>query len=403
MTFEQPLPSPGNTHRPRLSVAALADQCVKCGLCLPRCPTYRQSSSESESPRGRIALIQALAEERLTASPATLEHLDACLGCMNCEKVCPAQVDYSELLDTGRQLSAARSGKLRVSAAARAITRPALNRVLQILIQIYQRSGTQWLLRRLKLLPARLRRLDAMLPNSHPAVRSLSSADAPKQPIFVGCTGQLFDRYTLDATQTLVRKLGLQPELITTPACCGAIHGHGGDPSHGQALAAQVHAQAREHRPVLSIATGCSAYLQEQADHAGSVQDVGRWMASALANSTLRALPQRWGWHSPCSERNILRSDTDMRTALEHIPDLQLVAIGPSSGCCGAAGSHLLDRPDQADALVRHYVEQVEGAALDGVLSSNIGCSLHLRQALRARGLDIPVLHPVRLLADQLD
>ena len=45
-----------------------ADQCVKCGLCHPGCPTYVLSLNENESPRGRIALMQALASGQLEPS-----------------------------------------------------------------------------------------------------------------------------------------------------------------------------------------------------------------------------------------------------------------------------------------------------------------------------------------------
>ncbi len=91
-------------RQPRLQteMERKADACVKCGLCLPRCPTYQITGLEGESPRGRIALVQGLAAGVLSAGGRTAEHLESCTGCLTCETVCPAGVRYGELIDFGR-------------------------------------------------------------------------------------------------------------------------------------------------------------------------------------------------------------------------------------------------------------------------------------------------------------
>ena len=85
-----------------------ADTCVACGMCLPVCPTYVDTREESESARGRISLIRALAEDRLTPTPALIGHLDRCLQCQACEAICPAGVHYGELIDGAHELLRAR-------------------------------------------------------------------------------------------------------------------------------------------------------------------------------------------------------------------------------------------------------------------------------------------------------
>src|SRR5712691_176802 len=77
--------------------------CIHCGLCLEACPTYVLTGDENDSPRGRIYLMRAVEEGKLTSDSISFErHIDRCLGCRACESVCPAGVEYGQLLEAGR-------------------------------------------------------------------------------------------------------------------------------------------------------------------------------------------------------------------------------------------------------------------------------------------------------------
>ena len=132
------------------TILALADQCVKCGLCLPQCPTYSLGLNENESPRGRISLIQAIANKQLVVNESLISHLDHCLQCRRCERICPSQVKYGEILTAAYQAipelkrHASFTGKLGLSF----LQTPRRLTLLRKLIQIYQNTGLQFLVRR---------------------------------------------------------------------------------------------------------------------------------------------------------------------------------------------------------------------------------------------------------------
>src|SRR5207253_10429628 len=61
------------------------------------------TGDENDSPRGRIYLMRAVEEGRLSRASSTFErHLNRCLGCRACEAACPAGVQYGQLLEAGR-------------------------------------------------------------------------------------------------------------------------------------------------------------------------------------------------------------------------------------------------------------------------------------------------------------
>ena len=81
---------------------SVVQQCMHCGMCLPTCPTYMETKIERNSPRGRIALMRAIADGRLEAEKAFADEMYFCLGCLACETACPAGVDYTQLFEMAR-------------------------------------------------------------------------------------------------------------------------------------------------------------------------------------------------------------------------------------------------------------------------------------------------------------
>src|SRR3954470_7162948 len=90
---------------------SVVQQCMHCGMCLPTCPTYDATKLERNSPRGRIALMRAIADDRLEATKTFADEMYFCLGCLACMTACPAGVNYAELFEHARA-EAERAGVL---------------------------------------------------------------------------------------------------------------------------------------------------------------------------------------------------------------------------------------------------------------------------------------------------
>jgi glycolate oxidase iron-sulfur subunit len=93
--------SAGHSHLKDLDYSVV-QQCMHCGLCLPTCPTYDATKLERNSPRGRIALMRAIADDRLDVTKAFGDEMYFCLGCLACQTACPAGVNYAELFEHAR-------------------------------------------------------------------------------------------------------------------------------------------------------------------------------------------------------------------------------------------------------------------------------------------------------------
>jgi glycolate oxidase iron-sulfur subunit len=405
----------------------LINTCVHCGFCLPACPTYVLWGQEADSPRGRIYLMKMASEGAATITPTWVHHFDTCLGCMACMTACPSGVDYGKLIEATRAQIERRhprplGDRLYRTLVFNLFPRPERLRLLRPLLALYQRSGLQALLRRsgaLKLLPARLRGMEALLPKltRHDRLPALTPALGPQRArvgLVLGCVQR---ELLAEVNAATVRVLAAEGcEVVAPPAqpCCGALLVHAGEERSALALARRMidaFADAEVDAIVVN-AGGCGSTLKEYGyllrddpvyagraeQFAAKCRDVAEFLAEVGPRAERRPLDLRVAYHDSCHLQHAQRVRAQPRALLRAIPGLELVEVPESAICCGSAGIYNLVQPGPAEQLADRKAALIAPLDADILATGNPGCILQLRAALARRGQPIPVLHTIQLL-----
>ena len=426
---------PSSSHLKNLDYSVV-QQCMHCGLCLPTCPTYDATKLERHSPRGRIALMRAIADERLEPTKTFADEMYYCLGCLACMTACPAGVDYAELFERAR----AEAEASRVLAnPGRSLIRSLslrglfmdLNRLklLGRVMQLWQGLGLQSAVRALgltRLLPRRLRELEAMTPPvqarwTEDLVAPVTRAQGVRRyrvALLAGCAQDLiFSDVNRDTAEVLARN---GCEVITPPDqhCCGSLHAHNGEWELAQELARRNIEQfpPESFDAIISNAGGCGSHLKHYArllaDDARYVQrarlwdakvkDIHEWLAfTGIESPSAVGAPQQVvTYHESCHLCHGQKVSAQPRSLLRAIPGVRLVELPEASWCCGSAGIYNLTQPEMAGQLLQRKVNHIVTTRAQVVATGNPGCLLQLINGCRDRGLELRVAHPVTLLAE---
>ncbi len=403
-----------------------SDQCVKCGLCLPHCPTYKLFNIEPESPRGRISLMQGYCGDMLEFSDKLEERLEHCLSCRACEAACPAQVEYGKMIDTAKFLLNQDSKtpffqRILKRASTGLLTGPKYTLALtRQLVNIYQSSYLRKLTQKTKVLNLfNLDKSEKILPAFQQKTISIPDSiddSFPKVSLFSGCIAEIVDTPTLQATVDVLCAFGFNVEIPKQQGCCGAISSHNGDiDGADKCKNKNVDAFGETDTPIVYVATGCGAHLQEyQADEdsvnsttqfTSRVEEICSFLCKyqIAENIRIKPLAEKVALHIPCSQRNILKDLDSTKEILAMIPELEIIDIPSNDICCGAAGTYMLNHPDIASELLQIKLDDISTIQPDIVASSNIGCALHMQAGLVGHGSTVKIKHPIEILAQQIE
>ncbi len=409
---------------------AIIDDCVHCGFCLTTCPTYALWGQEMDSPRGRIYLLKMAGEGEAAIDETFTEHFDRCLGCMACVTACPSGVRYDRLIEAARpQIERHHRRGLGDALFRRFIFAlfpyPDRLRLAAWPLWLYQRSGAQRLARRsglLKLLPARLQSMEALMPPlTRDRLRARVPATIPAQGerrgragLLLGCVQQAFFKDVNAATARVLAAEGYEVVAPADQGCCGALSTHAGQEDRAVDFARRtIDAFERANVDVVVInAAGCGSAMKEYAhllrddpDYAGRAadfvakcRDISEVLAAGAPRAPRHPVPLRVAYHDACHLQHAQGIRDEPRRVLRSIPDLDVVEIAESALCCGSAGIYNLVEPQPARDLGDRKARNILATGAEAVVSSNPGCLLQIASGLDRAGTRLPVLHLVELV-----
>ena len=409
-------------------------RCIRCGLCLNQCPTYRELGVEMDSPRGRIYQMVQVDEGRLPLSESFVRHIDLCLDCRACETACPSGVQYGKLVEAARtqiELHYRRPlGEriVRYLAFQQLLPKPAMLRVAGFLLRFFQASGLQEIIRRGGLLNdfPRLAALDQLSPQiESPTFFSQIGKVFPSRgrrrfrvALHAGCIANLAFARLNEATVRVLQENGCEVLVPAAQICCGALHVHAGLRDFARTLArrniqAVIDASAGEAvDAILTNAAGCgstlkeyghlleqdSAWAEKSAVFAGKMRDVLEFLSDVGLVQEMHPLRHTVTYQDSCHLAHGQKVRQQPRKLLNSIPGLRFAEMSMSDLCCGSAGIYNITETDLSMQLLKTKMEAVNSTGAEIIATANPGCILQLRAGAKLYGRGQRVMHVVELL-----
>ena len=396
-------------------------RCVRCGFCLQACPTFVQTGLETESPRGRLYLMRALAEGLALPTETVLGHLDQCLQCRNCEAVCPSGVPYGRIMEQTRARvlesnDAPASWRLRAAFLREVIADPVRMRLFARSLRVAQVTGLQALGQRLPFFGdnATLAPRIARRPFTSKGVLADPTAAKRTVALLTGCIMPYAYPRVHRATVRVLARNGCRVTAPASQVCCGALHAHNGDAKTARRLARANIDVFLEQKPdsIIVNSAGCGAAMKEYGellvddaeyrdrarDFAARVRDVSEFLAELPFEPPSGAVDAVVTYQDSCHLAHAQRITRAPRAILESIPGVQFVEMARPDRCCGSAGVYSLTQPEMSLELLGDKMADVVATGASTIATANPGCMSQLEAGVRREGIPARVVHAVELL-----
>jgi glycolate oxidase iron-sulfur subunit len=402
--------------------------CIRCGLCLSVCPTYQESLRETESPRGRVALVAKAIEGELDLTRNFKDHMYRCLACLACNDICPVGITPANLcLEARHAIHQAKPTPLLKPLLFQGLfPRTGLLELVTKPVALYDRTGLRRAanaVRVTKALPSQLRDMERMLPHRLPLrgtrhqLPDVVLAKGERRAhvaYFLGCVQGVMMADGCRATVEVLAENGCDVVIPTHVKCCGM-------PMVGYGFKDEARKMARHNIDLLlglnvdAIVTDCatcgsslkeyphwlasdSEYAERAQQFAAKVRDISEFLVEIGIRAPQGKVDSRVTYHDPCHlcrAQGIREQPREMLRAA----GVELVEMEGADACCGSAGTQLITHYHTSVGVLERKMDHVAAAEAEMIASGCPGCQMQLGLGVKRRGLKARVVHPSQILA----
>jgi len=381
--------------------------CVHCGFCTATCPTYQLLGDELDGPRGRIYLIKQVLEGN-EISRKTQSHLDRCLTCRACESTCPSGVRYSQLLNIGREVINEQVSRTIFQRLQHYGLRKFLlsDHLFPLLLKTGQRLKP--------LLPANISR---SIPEKQQQAPFTASEHQRKVLLIPGCVQSELKPRIDNAARIVFDRLGIECVEPTTSKCCGSLSHHLNAKEEALTIIkSNIDSwlpliEQHQIEAICMTASGCGVAIKEYAqllaydstyaDKAKHISELYKDPAEIIAMGShaerksatekLASQSSNIAFHPPCTLQHGLQLKEVIEPFLSQC-GYNVLPFKDKHLCCGSAGTYSITQKALSQQLLSNKLDNINAITPDIIVTSNIGCQLHIQSAT-----DTPVKHWLEL------
>jgi len=373
-----------------------AFKCVRCGFCQYHCPVYTVTGFEPLVARGRLEVVKAGFDGRMTGfSEKLMKRMNQCLLCGNCTQNCPPAIETDKIVEACRAASIKENG-----------LPEQLKSVQKNISEVGNITGDQRANRML------------WLKNIEAGLEGVKVNRPAEYAYFAGCVPTLYPS-AYNIPQSFVRILKAANVDYTLLGeeenCCGYPLAVGGLPEDALKVV-KKNIQKLKDLGIKKIVTSCPScyhmwkeYYPELLGKETGIEVLHstQLLAGLASEGKLKFREMSWTvtYHDPCDIGRKSKIFDEPRDVINSIPGVTLKEmkfIREDARCCGGGGNLEMSDPNLSGLVARDRVKQALETGAGIIVTACQQCKRTLQTGVRLSRSRIKVMDICEMVAEAL-